>query len=93
MDNPIDDIEPDFSVFGAEFTAWWQILFAGLWAAAIIIALAYCLVAILRMRRATANNVPGQADEAKSSAMWAGAAAGGLIGFGVIVGALFAIFG
>lgn len=93
MDNPIDGIDPDFTVFGAKFTAWWQLLFAGLWAACIIVALGYLLVSILRMRRATSNNVPGQADEAKSQAMWAGGAAGGLIGFGVIVAGLFALFG
>ena len=35
IDNPISGLVPDFNVFGAEFTTWWQKLFAGLWAAGV----------------------------------------------------------
>ena len=91
MDNPFDGLIPDFNVFGAEFTTWWQKLFAALWAIAIIVAAAYLIWSILSLRRATNNNVPGQADEAKTQAIWAGGALGALVGFGTIIGAIIAV--
>lgn len=93
MENPFANLVPDFSIFGAEFTAWWQKLFVGLWAALIIAAGASLLIAILHMRKATSNNIPGQADEAKSHAVWAGGALGLLAGFGVVAGAIFTVAG
>jgi len=93
MENPFSGITADFTVFGAEFTTWWQKLFAGLWALCIIAAAAYLLMALVSMHKATTNNIPGQADEAKSKATWAGAALGGLVGFGVIVGAIITLAG
>ena len=77
--------------FGTAFTSWWQKLFAGLWALAIIAAGAALLIAIVAMRKATNNNIPGQADEAKSHAVWAGAALAGLAGLGVILGAIITV--
>jgi hypothetical protein len=91
MDNPFDGLIPDFNVFGAEFTTWWQKLFGALWAIAIIVAAAYLIWSILSLRRATNNNVPGQADEAKTQAIWAGGALGALVGFGTIIGAIIAV--
>ena len=93
MDNPFANLLPDFSVFGAEFTTWWQKLFVALWAIAIIVAAAYLIWSILSLRRATNNNVPGQADEAKTQAIWAGSALGALVGFGTIIGAVIAVAG
>ncbi len=93
MENPFTGLVPDFTVFGAEFTTWWQKLFVGLWAILIIVAAAYLALGITQMRKATANNVPGQADDAKSQAMWAGASLVGLIGFGTIIAAIFALAG
>lgn len=91
MENPFDNLIPDFNVFGAEFTTWWQKLFTGLWALGIIVAAAFLIWAIVSLRRATNNNVPGQADDAKTQAMWAGGALGGLIAFGTIIGAIIAL--
>jgi hypothetical protein len=93
MENPFANLIPDFSVFGAEFTTWWQKLFVGLWALLIIAAAAYLAMSLLQIRRATHNNVPGQADEAKTQAVWAGAALGGLVGFGTIIGAIITVAG
>lgn len=93
MDNPFDNLIPDFNVFGAEFTTWWQKLFTGLWAVGIIVSAAFLIVALLKIRKANNNTAPGQEDDAKSQAMWAGAALGGLVGFGVILTAIFALFG
>src|ERR1700712_4611742 len=89
MANPFANIVPDFNVFGAQFTTWWTKRFPGLWAVLIIGTGAYLLVSVSQMRKATANNVPGQVDEAKSHAMWAGISLGGLIAFAVIMGAVF----
>lgn len=93
MDNPFAGLIPDFNVFGAEFTTWWQKLFAGLWAAGIIVSAAYLIWSIVSLRRATNNNVPGQADDAKTQAIWAGGSLVGLVAFGTIIGALFALAG
>lgn len=92
-ENPFDGLVPDFSLFGAEFTEWWQKLFMGIWAICIIIAGAYLLIAFLGLRRAHSNNMPGQVDEAKGRMMWSAAALGGLVGFAVIMAAIFTILG
>jgi hypothetical protein len=89
--NPLDGILPDFSVFGAEFTAWWQKLLGGLWAVCLIAAVVSLMIALVKLHKATTNNIPGQADEAKSAAVWAGAAVGALAGLAVIVGGIFAL--
>lgn len=93
MDNPFDGLMPDFSVFGAEFTEWWQKLFAGFWALAFIAAAGFLLAGILALRRATNQNMPGQVDEAKSTLAWRAAALAGVIGFGVIITAVITLVG
>lgn len=93
ISNPFSNLIPNFSVFGSQFDTWWKKLFAGLWAICIVIAGAYLLLSIVQIRRATNNNVPGQADDAKTHAVWAGGALAGLVGFGVIIGAVFALVG
>ena len=92
MTNPFDHLIPNFTIFGTQFTQWWQKLFAGLWALAIIGAGAWMVLAILGLRRATANNAPGQVDEAKHNAVWAGTVVGLLAGLGVIFTVIFAVF-
>lgn len=91
IDNPFTNLIPNFTIFGADFTAWWQKLFAALWALCIIGAAVFLLLSITQLRKATNNNIPGQADEAKTHAVWAGAVLFGLLGFGVILAAIFAI--
>lgn len=90
-ENPFDGLVPDFGIFGAEFTQWWQKLFVGVWAVCIIIAGTYLLIALLGLRRAHSNNMPGQVDEAKGRMMWAGCALAGLVGFAIIMTAIFSI--
>jgi len=93
MTNPFANLVPDFSVFGAEFTTWWTKLFVGMWAAAIIVAGVFLLTSLVKLHKATNNNIPGQADEAKTAAMWAAGSLAALAGFGVIVGAIFTLAG
>jgi hypothetical protein len=93
IDNPFSGMVPDFTVFGTEFDAWWKKLLAALWAVLIIAAGAAFMISLLQMRKATSNNIPGQADEAKSHAVWAGGAVVGLASFGVIMGAILTVAG
>lgn len=93
MLNPISGLVPDISMFGAQFTLWWQKLFVGGWAVLIVVAIGALAMALGKLHKATTNNIPGQADEAKSHAGWAAAALGALVGLGVIVTAIFAIAG
>ncbi len=83
---------PPPPIFLYELPAFWQNFFVGVWVAAIIIAGAYLLLSVVQMRRATSGNVPGRACEAKTHAVLAGSALGGLIGFGGILLAVFAVF-
>lgn len=93
MDNPIDGMLPDFDVFGVEFTNWWQKLFGGLWAAVIIISIAWLLIAVLGLRRATSNNQVTQVDESKSKVLWAAIVLGLVLGFSVVVGVIINLSG
>jgi len=79
-------------IFLYDLPAWWQKLFVGLWVAAIIIAGAYLLLSVVQMRRATSGNVPDRAGEARADAVVAATALCGLIGFGGIMLAVFAVF-
>jgi len=93
MTSPFGGMAPDFTVFGAEFDSWWKKLFVGLWALCLIAAGVAFLVSLVKLHKATNNNIPGQADEAKSHAIWAGGALGCLAGFAVITGAIFMLAG
>jgi uncharacterized membrane protein YidH (DUF202 family) len=93
MTNPIGGLVPDFNIWGAAFTTWYQKLFVGLWGLLIIGAIAALAMALAKLHRATTNNVPGTADEAKAHAVWAGTALGALVGLGVIVTAIFTVAG
>ena len=91
--NPISGMVPDGSVFGTEFTTLWQRIFVGLWFVLIVFAVAALAMALAKLHKATANNIPGQADESRSHALFAGVALGALVGLGVIVGAIFTVAG
>ena len=92
MENPLSNIVPDFAVFGAEFTAIWQKLAAGLWGLAIIIAVGYLGHGILGIAQNRGGH-PGNLRESKKEAMNAGIALGGLISLAVVVGVFITIFG
>lgn len=89
--NPLTGIVPDFTVFGAKFTALWQKLAAGLWGIAILIAVGYLGHGILGIAQNKGGH-PGQLRESRKEAVNAGVALGGLIALGTIVGIFLAIF-
>lgn len=93
MKNPINGLAPDGGVFGASFTAWWEKAFVGLWFMLIVAAIAALAMSLSKLHKATANNVPGRADDAKSHATYAAIALGALAGLGVIVTAIFTVAG
>ena len=53
--DPFSGVVPDFSVFGADFTSWWQKLLAGLWGLSIVIAAGGLLMAALKYRSQKSN--------------------------------------
>jgi hypothetical protein len=93
IDNPLDGILPNFSVFGAEFTELWQKLVAAAWGIAIIIAIVFLIINITSMSTATASGNPNEYKTARNSAMYSGIAIGVLAALAVIVGAVLALFG
>jgi len=93
IDNPIDGILPDFSIFGAEFTALWQKLVAGVWALAIVMAVVFLILGIVQMGQASVSQNPGAHAEGRKKALVAGISLGCLAALAVIVGAILAIFG
>lgn len=92
MENPIANVVPNFTIFGAEFTAIWQKLAAGLWGLAILIAVGYLAHGILGIAQNRGGH-PGNLRESKKEALNAGIALGGLISLAVVVGVFITIFG
>jgi hypothetical protein len=93
MTNPIGGLVPDGGVFGPGFDTWWKHLFVGLWFLLIVVAIGALLMAIAKLHKATTNNIPGQADEARSHVMWSGGALLGLAAMGIITTAIFTVAG
>lgn len=93
MDNPLDGILPDFSIFGAEFTELWQKLLGGIWGIAIVLAIAFLIISVTRMAGASSGGNPNDYKQARSGAMWSGISLGALAALAVIVGGILAIFG
>jgi len=92
IDNPLDGVLPDFTVFGAEFTELWQKLLGGLWALAIIAAVIFIIVGVVNMAHASTSNNPQEHKHAQKQAVGGGIALGVLAALGVIVGAILAAF-
>lgn len=90
VNNPIDGIIPDFTIFGAEFTNIWQKLFAGLWGLAIIAAIVFLIMGLFKLGSSGETNPQGVA-EAKKQIIRSAVALGGLVALAVIVGAIIAI--
>lgn len=93
IDNPLDGILPDFSIFGVEFTQFWQKIVAGLWGLAIILAIIFVIVGVTNMAAATSGGNPSAYKDARNQAMWSGISLGVLAALAVIVGAILALFG
>lgn len=93
IDNPLDGVLPDFSIFGAQFTELWQKLIAGVWAIGIILAILLLIMNAAKMATATNGGNPTEYKMARVHFMWSGISLGVLAALAVIVGAILALFG
>lgn len=93
IDNPLDGIIPDFSIFGAEFTELWQKILAGIWGIGIIVSVIFLILGLVNMGKGSAGGNPQEYKTARVQAMWAGISLGTLAALAVVVGAILALFG
>ncbi|MCZ4069083.1 hypothetical protein ACI2K6_16285 [Microbacterium sp. NPDC006705] len=91
MQNPLDGIIPDFTIFGAQFTELWQKILAGVWAIAIVISIVFLIQAIVKVGQNGESN-PAAVAEGKKQVLWASISLGVLVALAVVVGAIIAIF-
>lgn len=91
IQNPIDGIMPDFSIFGAEFTQWWQKIFAAAWALGMIVAIFFLLQGVVTM--ANSGDNPHDYSRGRGNAIRALIALVLVAAFGVLVGAIIAVAG
>jgi hypothetical protein len=90
--NPLDNIVPNFTIFGTQFTQLWQKLIAGLWGLAIIVAVVYLILGVGSMAAASGVNANPMAHaEGRRKAIGAAIAIAVLAALGVIVGAILNI--
>ena len=90
--NPLDNIVPNFTIFGTEFTQLWQKLIAGLWGLAIIVAVVYLILGVGSMAAASGVSANPMAHaEGRRKAIGATVAIAVLAALGVIVGAILHI--
>jgi hypothetical protein len=93
IDNPLNGILPNFTIFGAEFTALWQKLIAGVWAIGIVLCIVFLIMSVTQMASASSGGNPNEYKSARTGALWSGVSLGALAALAVIVGAVLAIFG
>ncbi|MBF4563420.1 hypothetical protein ITJ43_14905 [Microbacterium sp. VKM Ac-2870] len=91
MNNPLDGIIPDFTIFGAQFTELWQKLLAGVWGIAIVVVIVWLIMGFVKMGQNSETN-PAAVAAGKQQVITAGISLGCLAALTVIVGAVLAIF-
>lgn len=90
--NPFENVTPDFSIFGMEFTKAWQKLLGGAWGIGFVITAFSAVRAAVSLARAKKGGYGVQVAEQTEDAKWAGIAFGGLSMLGVIVGGIISVF-
>lgn len=91
MENPLDGIIPDFTIFGAEFTQLWQKLLGGVWGIAIVVVIVFLIMGFVKIAQNGETN-PQAVAEGKKQVLWSAIGLGCLVALAVIVGAIIAIF-
>jgi len=91
MENPLDGVIPDFSIFGAEFTELWQKLLGGIWALAIVASIVFLIMGLIKVGQNGEVN-PQAVAEGKKQVLMSAVSLGGVVALAVIVGAIIAIF-
>ena len=94
IDNPLNGVLPDFSVFGVQFNALWKKLVAGIWGICIIISIAFLAIGLTGMAGSSEGGGNAMAyKSARTKAIWAGIALACLAALAVIVGGILALAG
>lgn len=93
IDNPLDGVLPDFTIFGAEFTQLWQKVLAGAWGIAIILSIVFFIIGATQMSAATNAANPQEHKQARNKAIMGLISLGVLAALAVIVGAVLAFVG
>jgi hypothetical protein len=93
IDNPLNGILPNFSIFGVQFTQLWQKLLGGVWGIALVAAVAFLILGLASMAAASRGGNPNELILARRNTIWAGITLGLLAALAVIVGGILAVFG
>lgn len=92
IDNPLDGVFPDFSIFGIQFNALWKKILGGIWAIALVVTVALLIRGLALMGKSDDGN-PQAYKQGKKAAANAGIALACLAALTVIVGAILFIVG
>lgn len=94
IDNPLDGILPDFSLWGTGVGDSWRRLMGAFWAACLAVCTIWVIAAAAKMGMANKRGFAGQQVEAKQSFFDAAIGLGACAGASIIIGGvLFAVSG
>jgi len=91
IDNPLDGVTPDFSLFGGEFSNLWTAIVGGIWGLALAASALFLVLAFVKIGAASTNRNPNELAAARTQAIWAGTSLGLLAAVGTITGAVLAL--
>jgi hypothetical protein len=91
--NPFDGVVPNFSIFGADFNAWWKKILGGVWA----LSIAYCAfklfpAALSMHRNRRVGNAMTLSESTQDLQFW-GVGTGIVVAAGLLFGAILAAVG
>lgn len=86
--NPFDSVVPDFSIFGAKFTSWWQKLLGAAWAAAILVCAFKLFPALASVHRSRKVGNAVSLGEASQDLQFWGMTTVGTVAAGLLFGVL-----
>lgn len=93
IQNPIDGVKPDLSVFGPAFNNVWVRVIGGIWAVALGASVVKLIMAIYKMRSMKAAGMPAEMADAGQDFKVASIAFGCLASVGIITGAILFLVG
>lgn len=92
VENPLDDVNPEFSVFGSAFNAWWKKVLGALWALALLWAIVNLIISVAAASQAKGGH-PNDLAEARKGVFISLVVLGALAALAVLVGAILAVAG
>lgn len=91
--NPFSGVKPNWSALGSAFNSKWTVIAGVAWALALAATGLYFLRGFVSYAQHRNGNHPTQVAEAQQDLKQGGAAFAGVVMFGVIIGAVIAVFG